>query len=64
MEEIIREVNREEFIELLRNEFIPYLVRNNNMKSDIPLYQKDGMFNKWTLFFYCENNICQTVKIK
>lgn len=62
MTEVEREVDRKEFIELLREEFIPYLL-NNDMKSYILAFQKD-MFSKWTAFFYCENNICQTVKIK
>lgn len=63
MEEVIREVDRPKFIELIREEFIPYLLKND-MKSHILSYQKDGMVNKWTMFFYYENNICQTVKIK
>ena len=50
MEEII--VNtRVEFQEFLRNDFIPYLV-SSGFEKDIHFYQKQGMFSKWTSYFY------------
>jgi len=42
---------RKEFQELLRNDFIPY-INDNGMSSFLPGFQKDGMFHKWTMFFY------------
>ena len=50
MENIIV-TTRKEFQELLRGEFIPYL-NGNGMSCFILGFQKDGMFHKWTMFFY------------
>ena len=55
MENRITVSTRKEFQQLLRSRFIPYLTINE-MSSFIPLFQKDGMFHKWTMFFY--EDIC------
>ena len=47
---------RKEFQELLRSDFIPYLV-SNGFGGDIAFYQSQGMFNKWTSYFYPNRSV-------
>jgi hypothetical protein len=47
---------RKEFQELLRSDFIPYLV-SNGFAKDIPFYQSQGMFSKWTSYFYPDKSV-------
>ena len=42
---------RKEFNELLRKEFIPYLIEEG-LQSHIDFFNHCGMFHKWTSFFY------------
>jgi hypothetical protein len=53
---------RKEFQELLRSDFIPWL-NENGFSKEISHYQKDGMFHKWTSYFY-PNKSVELIEIK
>ena len=55
--------SRGEFQKKIREEFIPFL-NETGLNSHIKYFQADGMFNKWTEYFYWDDGAVKIVELK